>query len=175
MPSYYAHADAVVRRYGPTCHLCGRGIDLTIRNGGGALQLDHVWPRSLGGCDHADNLRPSHRTCNASRGNRILPSARHPVCPCAVRYSAAPATPVPFGGGRTTLARLMLPTRRWAPDVLWWLTGSPVVILSVLLLYWFVKATVVVLVLVGRRWAARRARVMAGATVSVHYSQSPGT
>ncbi|MGY4643641.1 hypothetical protein ACVW07_001474 [Cellulomonas sp. URHB0016] len=85
VPAYYDFTDEVVATYGPTCHLCAGPIDLTIRNGGAALQLDHVWPQSYGGCHHVANLRPSHRTCNASRGNRILLNARRPICPCARR------------------------------------------------------------------------------------------
>jgi 5-methylcytosine-specific restriction protein A len=45
----------------PVCWLCG---------GVGADSIDHVVPRSLGGTDELDNLRPAHRACNARRGNR---------------------------------------------------------------------------------------------------------
>ena len=48
--------------YGTICHLCGRPD---------ADTADHVVPRSKGGPDALDNLRPAHKTCNYSR--RDLP------------------------------------------------------------------------------------------------------
>ena len=49
--------------YGTTCHLCGRP---------GADTKDHLLPRAYGGLDTLDNLRPAHRSCNSSRGKRLL-------------------------------------------------------------------------------------------------------
>lgn len=46
--------------YGTTCHLCGRD---------GARTADHVTPRSKGGTNTLDNLRPAHGRCNSSRGD----------------------------------------------------------------------------------------------------------
>jgi 5-methylcytosine-specific restriction endonuclease McrA len=51
----------VLRLYGTVCALCG---------GEGADTKDHIIPRSLGGSDALDNLRPAHRRCNSRRGNR---------------------------------------------------------------------------------------------------------
>ncbi|WP_268746906.1 HNH endonuclease [Tomitella biformata] len=51
------------------CHLCGKP---------GATTADHVQPRSLGGGDGLDNLRPAHKACNSSRGNRPAVSAAPP-------------------------------------------------------------------------------------------------
>jgi 5-methylcytosine-specific restriction endonuclease McrA len=48
--------------YGTVCWLCGRD---------GADSADHILPRSLGGSDALENLRPAHRTCNSARGNRV--------------------------------------------------------------------------------------------------------
>ncbi|MFS0069644.1 HNH endonuclease [Corynebacterium striatum] len=46
--------------YGDICHLCGRP---------GADSADHIIPRSMGGDNSIDNLRPAHTRCNAARGN----------------------------------------------------------------------------------------------------------
>lgn len=56
--------------YGDLCWLCGHG---------GATSADHVLPRSRGGSDAIENLRPAHhdpcptcaRRCNAQRGNKL--------------------------------------------------------------------------------------------------------
>jgi 5-methylcytosine-specific restriction endonuclease McrA len=53
--------------YGTRCWLCGKD---------GADSADHVLPRSRGGSDHIDNLRPAHRRCNSGRGNRLTTKAR---------------------------------------------------------------------------------------------------
>lgn len=66
----------VLATYGPVCHLCRQPIQ-------GGLpprhprrpSVDHVIPRSLGGTDDLDNLRPAHYGCNAKRGNRLLTPA----------------------------------------------------------------------------------------------------
>lgn len=50
---------ATLEAYGTTCHLCGRP---------GADSADHLIPRSLGGPDTLENLRPAHLACNQSRG-----------------------------------------------------------------------------------------------------------
>lgn len=53
---------ATLAEYGDTCYLCG---------GAGANSADHLLPRSLGGSDAIENLRPAHARCNSARGNRI--------------------------------------------------------------------------------------------------------
>lgn len=55
--------------YGSICHLCGLP---------GADSSDHLVPRSLGGSDSLDNLRPAHRRCNSSRGNKLLSTSPAP-------------------------------------------------------------------------------------------------
>lgn len=68
-------APLVVQTYGAVCYLCGGGIDLAApRRSPMGLSLDHVRPRSLGGSDEIDNLRPVHFRCNLKKGNR--PAAR---------------------------------------------------------------------------------------------------
>ncbi|PZP03182.1 MAG: hypothetical protein DI609_01360 [Corynebacterium urealyticum] len=57
----------VLAQYGDRCHLCG----LT-----GATTADHIVPRSKGGSDELDNLRPAHKSCNSARGARDLAAWR---------------------------------------------------------------------------------------------------
>jgi 5-methylcytosine-specific restriction endonuclease McrA len=52
----------VLREQGTICWLCG---NLRIRRP--ADSADHVIPRSRGGTDVMDNLRPAHHRCNARR------------------------------------------------------------------------------------------------------------
>ncbi|WP_218838223.1 HNH endonuclease [Microbacterium sp. SZ1] len=58
--------------YGTRCHLCLRG---------GATSADHIVPRSHGGPDSLDNLRPSHKLCNSRRGDRSIAWFRARYCP----------------------------------------------------------------------------------------------
>jgi 5-methylcytosine-specific restriction endonuclease McrA len=60
------------------CWLCGYDIDLTLdARDRMSATVDHVIPLDRGGseCDPA-NLRPAHRACNSSKGNRT--SKRQP-------------------------------------------------------------------------------------------------
>jgi 5-methylcytosine-specific restriction endonuclease McrA len=62
------------------CHLCGLPIDYTLRTPDpGSFEADHVEPHSLGGTDSLDNLRPAHRACNRSKGNRADGRPRLPT------------------------------------------------------------------------------------------------
>lgn len=54
---------ATLAEYGDVCHLCGRP---------GATTADHLIPRSQGGPDSLDNLRPAHHSCNSARGAQSL-------------------------------------------------------------------------------------------------------
>ncbi|QMV84740.1 HNH endonuclease [Corynebacterium hindlerae] len=62
----------VLAEYGDTCHLCGQP---------GADTVDHIVPRSWGGDDSLDNVRPAHHACNCSRGAMPLDQwrERHPI------------------------------------------------------------------------------------------------
>jgi 5-methylcytosine-specific restriction endonuclease McrA len=53
----------VLARYGDTCCHCGRP---------GSRSVEHVIPRSVGGTDDLDNLRPAHLVCNVKRGTRPM-------------------------------------------------------------------------------------------------------
>ncbi len=53
------------------CHLCGRKVYFTnyARPGRrGAWEVDHGRPRSMGGGDHGNNLRPACVACNQKKG-----------------------------------------------------------------------------------------------------------
>lgn len=65
-------ASATFAEHGRVCHLCGMP---------GADTIDHLIPRSRGGDNSLDNLRPAHKRCNSSRGAMALDEwrARHPL------------------------------------------------------------------------------------------------
>lgn len=68
----------VVEAYGLRCWLCHRPALLGVHHlHPGRLTIDHVLPRSRGGSDDLANLRPAHRRCNLSRGNRLATAAQH--------------------------------------------------------------------------------------------------
>jgi histidine triad (HIT) family protein len=63
--------EAVYRRDGWICHICGDPIDDSTRDSLNTLRptVDHIVPSSLGG-DHAYwNLAASHDICNGDKGN----------------------------------------------------------------------------------------------------------
>lgn len=58
------------KRDGDNCYLCNRFIEPKgIR--GSLPTIDHVYPKSLGGPDDMWNLRLTHQSCNAIKGNCI--------------------------------------------------------------------------------------------------------
>lgn len=61
--SYHKHRDAIFRRYKGVCWVCG----------GFGSEIDHVVPRSLGGSDHKENLRPICSKCNKGRNRHDSP------------------------------------------------------------------------------------------------------
>lgn len=55
---------------------------------GPATTADHITPRSLGGSDDLDNLRPACKRCNSSRGTSPNPfPAEDPTPPSGVALS----------------------------------------------------------------------------------------
>ena len=56
------------------CHICGRAIPSELEDSTAPLyfEVDHIVPSSNGGALAFENLMPSHRLCNATRGNREL-------------------------------------------------------------------------------------------------------
>ncbi len=78
----HALADLVTGTYGWRCWLCSEPISpLVSRRHRRGLSIDHQVPRSKGGTDAIENLRPAHLGCNSRRGNRppAPPPARTPV------------------------------------------------------------------------------------------------
>jgi hypothetical protein len=65
--------DRIFRRTDGRCHLCGRKLeagDYGNRHSDCGWEVDHSRPRAKGGSDHLNNLYPSHRRCNRSKGTR---------------------------------------------------------------------------------------------------------
>jgi len=62
--------EIVIAMYGTKCHICNLEIDLSASSivGAAGWELsyhpDHLIPRSRGGADNLDNIRPSHAYCN---------------------------------------------------------------------------------------------------------------
>ena len=55
---------------GADCYLCGKTLYMGER-----LDIDHWYPRSLGGPDEPWNLRLVHAGCNRSKADTVLPTA----------------------------------------------------------------------------------------------------
>ena len=68
MGAYVTKADyaGVLAEYGMVCHLCGADIPSMDD-----LDFDHVIPLSKGGAHTTENIRPSHRHCNRSKGAKL--------------------------------------------------------------------------------------------------------
>lgn len=60
--SWEAKRGAVLAQALFTCEMC---------NDADAVEVDHIWPRSDGGCDARWNLRAACRACNARKGDKI--------------------------------------------------------------------------------------------------------
>lgn len=56
----------VLERDGHLCQICHQRP---------ASDVDHIWPRRLGGTDHIDNLRAACGPCNKAKGDRVDISA----------------------------------------------------------------------------------------------------
>jgi hypothetical protein len=66
--------EALGELYGTACCRCGELVDITMQaNGGHPLSpsFDHFNAISLGGPDHAANLRLAHLKCNRDHGSRL--------------------------------------------------------------------------------------------------------
>lgn len=66
----------LIETYGITCYLCHEPIDLTATRQVGkpgwerGLHRDHVIPRSKGGPDTIENVRPTHARCNLEKWSK---------------------------------------------------------------------------------------------------------
>jgi hypothetical protein len=67
-----ALVQLTLANYGLICHLCRKP---------GATTADHLIPRSHGGTDDLENLRPAHGLCNSRRGDRSIAWFRARYCP----------------------------------------------------------------------------------------------
>ncbi len=61
---------AILERDGMVCHICGEAIQPETA-GGGKLNFDHVIPLAKGGQHSAENIRPSHFSCNRAKSDRL--------------------------------------------------------------------------------------------------------
>lgn len=65
--------EQVIEAYGTDCHLCTEPIDFNASRATGApgweksYHPDHLIPRSKGGPDIIENVRPSHAQCNVRK------------------------------------------------------------------------------------------------------------
>lgn len=60
----------ILARDGFKCRYCGRGASAS------PLHVDHIKPRSKGGCDHPSNLGASCADCNHGKADRSLTPTR---------------------------------------------------------------------------------------------------
>jgi hypothetical protein len=60
-PSYDQIRGYVLRRDEHVCQVCGDA----------ALEVDHIWPRELGGNDDTSNLQAICGPCNKAKGSRV--------------------------------------------------------------------------------------------------------
>lgn len=54
------------------CAICDEPISKGGDKGKGALTVDHIVPKSLGGLNENSNLQPAHAACNRRRQNNVL-------------------------------------------------------------------------------------------------------
>lgn len=71
----------VIEMYGTTCYLCGKPIDLDLPvNHGMDITIDHDPPLARGGTAmDIETARPAHRSCNSSRGEKLLAQVKAPL------------------------------------------------------------------------------------------------
>ena len=57
---------------GIKCALCGEPISKGGDKGKGALTIDHIIPKALGGTFAKNNLQPAHLVCNRQRQTMLV-------------------------------------------------------------------------------------------------------
>jgi len=67
IPGTIVSLKRVLEAHGRWCHICGKGIAEDQ-----VVHFDHVVPLARGGKHDPDNLKPSHRSCNAWKADRLL-------------------------------------------------------------------------------------------------------
>lgn len=78
--SLYMSTDALRRRDGDNCHLCGLLVPAeALKPHPLAAEVDHVLPISRGGTHDPENLALAHKTCNIAKGGRPATWRRDPA------------------------------------------------------------------------------------------------
>lgn len=78
--SLYLSADAIRKRDGDNCNICGLPVPADARKPHPlAAEVDHVLPISRGGTHDPENLALVHKTCNIAKGNKPATWRRDPA------------------------------------------------------------------------------------------------
>lgn len=64
----------IIDRFGNVCYLCGDDIDVMLDNHHDPmyLNIDHIVPIARGGQHTWDNVAPTHKQCNESKGAKLV-------------------------------------------------------------------------------------------------------
>lgn len=61
-----------------TCYICGRGLSLETEDGTpDSIEIEHMWPHSLGGSNELENLKVACGRCNKQKESTIDASDYH--------------------------------------------------------------------------------------------------
>lgn len=72
LSSHVRHRLSLYKRDGGICHICDLPVPWEL------FSLDHIVPRSFGGCSARDNLATSHLSCNNERKSTLIPPEAGP-------------------------------------------------------------------------------------------------
>jgi DNA-directed RNA polymerase subunit RPC12/RpoP len=69
--AYYKLRHSIFKRDGYVCYLCGKSIDMSLKNPHPmSASIDHVIALANGGNSEPDNLRATHLRCNMNKRDR---------------------------------------------------------------------------------------------------------
>ena len=96
---------ARVRALGAPCHICGLPIDYSLPGGHPlSYELDELVPVSKGGSPiDPSNVAPSHRCCNAWRGNKPMDRVASICAEVHARFGPWPSALAFVEGARAVL------------------------------------------------------------------------